>query len=321
VWYLNGVSVGTGDSLTFGSAHAAGYYRLDVTAYAEGGTRAGSATASFQVTDSGYPNGKLYVTSPWENRVYIVDPSTATTRVFLDQANGLITPMGVAADSGGRVYVVNSNVSPNPSFVQVFDPNGALIETLAGTGQVDYSVATDQSDQIFVAETTVGNQGIHVFDSSGNHLRKLDTSGDYAHTMAAGPDGYLYWWGGNARFVRFDKLVGSIGDPNFMEPPGHFGGIAFTPDSMVLGIRYAFSYGSTQHAIRKYNLNGQFLSELFATSDDRYIPWGVATHNGNIFVATQGGFLLTIDLENGGLKNALLIGTSASLSGITYSAR
>jgi hypothetical protein len=40
VWYLNGVSQGTGSSYTLGSALAAGYYRLDVTAYTADGTRA-----------------------------------------------------------------------------------------------------------------------------------------------------------------------------------------------------------------------------------------------------------------------------------------
>jgi hypothetical protein len=50
VWYLDGASVGAGPSLTFGSALSARYYRLDVTGFTGDGTRAGSATASFQVT-------------------------------------------------------------------------------------------------------------------------------------------------------------------------------------------------------------------------------------------------------------------------------
>ena len=49
VWYLNGVSQTTGSTYTFGSNLGLGYYRLDVTAFTTDGTRAGSATASFQV--------------------------------------------------------------------------------------------------------------------------------------------------------------------------------------------------------------------------------------------------------------------------------
>jgi hypothetical protein len=49
-WYLNGASKATGPSYTVGSSLPAGYYRLDVTAIAANGSRAGSASHSFQVT-------------------------------------------------------------------------------------------------------------------------------------------------------------------------------------------------------------------------------------------------------------------------------
>lgn len=49
VWYVNGVSVGTGTSYAFGSNQAPGYYRIDVTAFSADGQRAGSANASVQV--------------------------------------------------------------------------------------------------------------------------------------------------------------------------------------------------------------------------------------------------------------------------------
>jgi hypothetical protein len=53
VWYLNGELKTTGSSaspsLTLGSALSAGYYRLDVTAFAANGLRAGAGTCSFTV--------------------------------------------------------------------------------------------------------------------------------------------------------------------------------------------------------------------------------------------------------------------------------
>jgi hypothetical protein len=53
VWYVNGVSVGTGSSFTFGSGTAIGYsYRIDVTAFSADGTQAGSATTSVQTTSA-----------------------------------------------------------------------------------------------------------------------------------------------------------------------------------------------------------------------------------------------------------------------------
>lgn len=49
VWYLNGASIGTGESCAVGSELPVGFYRLDVLGFSADGTRAGSASASFQI--------------------------------------------------------------------------------------------------------------------------------------------------------------------------------------------------------------------------------------------------------------------------------
>lgn len=49
VWYLDGVQVGTGSSLTLGAGLALGNYRVDVTAYTANRASAGSATHAFSV--------------------------------------------------------------------------------------------------------------------------------------------------------------------------------------------------------------------------------------------------------------------------------
>ena len=53
IWYLNGESKATGSnaspSFTLGRSLAAGFYRLDVTAFTATGQRAGAATHSFAV--------------------------------------------------------------------------------------------------------------------------------------------------------------------------------------------------------------------------------------------------------------------------------
>lgn len=54
VWYINGESVGMGSSYTV-TNKAPGYYRLDVTAYTIEGTRGGSATDSFTVSETAPP--------------------------------------------------------------------------------------------------------------------------------------------------------------------------------------------------------------------------------------------------------------------------
>jgi len=75
VWYLNGVwqPTAAGSSYTFGSNLGLGYYRLDVTAFTTDGTRAGSATASFQVVPmvnegfEEYPAGSYPSAGGWYN--------------------------------------------------------------------------------------------------------------------------------------------------------------------------------------------------------------------------------------------------------------
>jgi hypothetical protein len=50
-WYINGESMTIGDTYTFGSDLDPGIYRLDVTAFSADGSRAGSATHTFNVLE------------------------------------------------------------------------------------------------------------------------------------------------------------------------------------------------------------------------------------------------------------------------------
>ncbi|MFI5368976.1 MAG: hypothetical protein ACHQ1F_08175, partial [Spirochaetia bacterium] len=88
VWYLNGVSAGSGSSCNLAGTLPAGYYRLDVTAFATdsaGGTRAGSATQSFTVIPAG-PTWTYTVTgfTPW---AFDVSRNGAITVVGADNGN------------------------------------------------------------------------------------------------------------------------------------------------------------------------------------------------------------------------------------------
>ena len=52
VWYINGGSVETGDTFKI-NGFDEGFYRLDVTVFSVDGSKGGSETFSFEVTDSG----------------------------------------------------------------------------------------------------------------------------------------------------------------------------------------------------------------------------------------------------------------------------
>ena len=63
VWYVNGVSQAAGATYSFGTGVSAGYYRIDVTAFAADGTRAGSATTDVQVLAAAPPSQTISFTA------------------------------------------------------------------------------------------------------------------------------------------------------------------------------------------------------------------------------------------------------------------
>ncbi len=98
-WYINGESRATGPSYTLGSDLTVGIYRLDVTAFTADGSRAGSATHTFNVLESLLtqatliwdPNNepdlagyKLYYGLSSGNYPYIVDVGNQTTYTLTD---------------------------------------------------------------------------------------------------------------------------------------------------------------------------------------------------------------------------------------------
>ena len=117
VWYLNGVSVGMGDSYTLPATVAAGWYRLDVTAYAGGGTRAGSATASFQVTAASSLAGPF---------VYVTNFGSNSVSADTVGPGGVLAPLGAAPFAAG-VGPFGITATPHASFLYVTNLNGGTI--------------------------------------------------------------------------------------------------------------------------------------------------------------------------------------------------
>ena len=167
VWYLNGVSQATGSSYTFGSTLAAGYYRLDVTAYTADGTRAGSGTASFQVT----ANGTQY--STWTARTL---PSSSDWYWFVTYGNG--TFVAVSQSNAGAISPdgINWTATTLPSYLPwtVTYGNDTFVAVAAGASNaaatsldgITWTARTLPSSQMWYC-VTYGN-GTFVATSQGN---------------------------------------------------------------------------------------------------------------------------------------------------------
>ena len=147
----------------------------------------GGATASSMISPSGIavgPSGDIYATDG--------DPDRTNTMVQRYNSSGIFqnawgtqgggnsqfqSPGGVAVDSAGDVYVVDSGNHR----VQKFTSTGTFITKWgsSGSGNSQFAgpqgIAVDSSDNIYVADT--GNNRIQKFSSTGTFLMAFGTSG------------------------------------------------------------------------------------------------------------------------------------------------
>jgi DNA-binding beta-propeller fold protein YncE len=180
------------------------------------------------------------------------------------------TPAGVAADSGGLVYVLEASSWPGVPFkdtwtaggnrIQKFDPDGNFICQWGGYGfagaqfNVPVGMAAGKDDIIYVADTY--NSRIQKFDKNGDFLGK---------------------WG------IFGEKEGQLNGPQ---------GVA--PDSEG-NIYVADTYNNR---IQKFAPDGEFIA-AYGSKEDMWLPCGVAAGcEGRVFVAdTMRHRILVFDTE------------------------
>jgi uncharacterized protein (TIGR03437 family) len=161
---------------------------------AEGGAATGAALAVSAVAVDG--SGNLYIADTVSNKILKVNASGIVTTFAGNGAityagdNGpatkasFFTPLGVAADSNGNVYIADSGNNR----VRKVDAGGT-ITTVAGTGAPGFSgdggpaASASISSPSAVAVDTSGN--LYIADAGNNRVRKVDTNG-IIHTFAGG---------------------------------------------------------------------------------------------------------------------------------------
>jgi hypothetical protein len=131
VWYLNGVSRATGPSFTFNDQAnplTPGIYRLDVSAFAGGGSQGGSATYTLKVF------AVASVVMQWDAST---DPSVTGYKFYLGTASGVY---GAGVDVGNATsYTVKNLLSGHTYYFAVTAYNSSGQES-AYSNEVAYAV-------------------------------------------------------------------------------------------------------------------------------------------------------------------------------------
>jgi sugar lactone lactonase YvrE len=194
-------------------------------------------------------------------------PAHASVETF---ASGFEFVGGIAVDSGGNVYVVDTNANQETAGadqVMKFDPAGNLLTSFAkggtGVGEVALpeGIDLDSSGNVYVADAANGR--IQKYDSVGNHLA---TFGNGFHGNPGCPD------------LEFNALsdvaVDSSGQMyavnrgggcvQVLDPTGALVAkwdVGATPDSIALDSSGAVLVSTSEHRIRKFSAAGAFLTE------------------------------------------------------------
>jgi hypothetical protein len=114
------------------------------------------------------PDGKVYVSDPKVGSVFIYDENLGVT----GELKGLDSPVGVAVDSSGFIYVGNA-VAGN---VQKYNSEGKFVTTIGdGMIRIPTDLTLDWDGNLYVAD----NQSniVWVFQSNGTLLRTLRRGG------------------------------------------------------------------------------------------------------------------------------------------------
>ena len=300
VWYLNGVSVGAGTSFAFGSALAAGYYRLDVTAFTA--TRAGSATASFQVTGGSVSSGgHLYVTDSDDNMVsaYTIGSGGLLNPLAPPTFTTGIAPHGIAATPNGSfLYVTNQAFTISAYAVGSGGSLSPLGTTAVTTDQSPYEIAIAPNGS-FLYVTTWDGICTYSIGTGGllTALTPTPPTGVFPYGIVVTPNGSFLYVTNNVSGTVSGYAIGPGGLLTPLSTPAFAAGtsprgIAITPNGSFLYVANFNSDTVSAYAIGPGGLLTPLSTPSFATGSG---PYGIAvTPNGAfLYVTNQASFTVS----------------------------
>jgi streptogramin lyase len=203
-------------------------------------------------------------------------------------AGQFASPLGIAVDSSGNVWVADTNNNR----IQEFNSSGGWIRTIGTSGSGDgqfkrpSGVAGDSSGNIWVAD--FGNNRIQEFNSSGGwigtvtKLRYQTVNSPRGICVNSAGYSFVAEAANNAVLTNSPTFLGWSGDPQPNVPTG------VAADSS--GNIWVANDGN--HTVAKYNSSGHWISTFggFGTGNGQFEhPMGIAVDaSGDVWVADWG---------------------------------
>ena len=303
VWYVNGVSAGTGPTFAFNSGSVVGYtYRIDVTAFSADGTQAGSATTSVgAVAATSLPSSFVnYTTTNGLGGNFVYDVAVSGSTIYAGTAGGLSK-----SSNGGISW---TNYTPTAGFgsnqVPCVAVSGSTIYAgtahglwSSNTGGTTWTSYVNQLGAILVFSIAVSGQTIYAGTEYGLYI---STDGGTSWTN------YLGSYGIYGVAVSGSNIYAATSS----------GGLFVSADGGASWSNYTTANGLISNNVQAVSVSGSticlaVLGALMMSADggaswttysDQTIVGnvvGVVALGSTIYVATQGGEGLYVS-RNGG---------------------